>query len=136
MSYLADTNILSELFRPRPDPNVASWAGTLEELATSVVTLEEIFFGLAAKPNVRILAAVEALLSRRCRALDVTPSIARQAGQMRGSLAARGHVRSQADMLIAATAAQHGLTLATRNERDFRDCGVAVLNPFRAAVRT
>ena len=74
----------------------------------SVVTLEEIFFGLAAKPNVRILAEVEALMSRRCRVLEVTPAIARQAGQMRGSLAARGRARSQADMLIAATAASMG----------------------------
>jgi predicted nucleic acid-binding protein len=39
--------------------------------------------------------------------------------------------RTQADMLIAATAALHGLTLATRNERDFEDCGVTVINPFR-----
>ena len=49
---------------------------------------------------------------------------------MRAQLATRGHVRSQADMLIAATAQVHALTLVTRNVRDFDGCGIAVLNPF------
>ena len=52
------------------------------------------------------------------------------AGVLRGQLGRRGRPRAQADMLIAATAALHGLTLATRNVRDFEDCGVAVVNPF------
>jgi len=56
--------------------------------------------------------------------------IARHAGVLRGQLARRGRPRAQGDMLIAATAALHGLTLATRNERDFEDCGVTVVNPF------
>ena len=51
---------------------------------------------------------------------------------MRGVLAARGQVRHMADMLIAATAQIHALTLVTRNVRDFDGCGIAVLNPFDA----
>ena len=60
----------------------------------------------------------------------MTTPVAILAGTLRGQLAARGHVRTQADILIAATAAHHGLTVVTRNVRDFDDCGVAVGNPF------
>lgn len=133
MSYLVDTNVLSELARPNPNAHVVAWAGGLDNMAISVVTLEEIFFGLAAKPSPRILAWFEAFVARRCRVLDVTAAVSRQAGQMRGTLARAGRQRTQADMLIAATAAQHGATLATRNVRDFESCGIAVLNPFRPA---
>jgi predicted nucleic acid-binding protein len=133
VSYLVDTNVLSELARPAPNPNVIAWAATLDAFALSAVTVEEIFYGLAARPSPRILAWFESFVSRRCRVLDVTAPIARQAGQLRGALSLRGRARTQADMLIAATAAHHGLTLATRNERDFHDCGIAVLNPFDRA---
>lgn len=133
MSYLVDTNVLSELVRARPNPHVVAWAGSLDGMTISVVTLEEIFFGLAAKPSPRVLAWFEAFVARRCRVLDVTAAVSRQAGQMRVALARRGRGRTQADMLIAATAAQHGATLATRNVRDFEGCGIAVLNPFHPA---
>jgi toxin FitB len=135
VTFLLDTNVLSELARPSPDGNVTSWVATLDEVVLSVVTLEEIAFGLAARPNARVSAWFDAFLARHSRALDVTPQIARQAGVMRGTFSARGRPRTQADMLIAATAAQHALTLATRNEKDFRDCGIALLNPFRPPAR-
>ena len=135
MSFLVDTNVLSELTRPAPNANVLGWTRTLDEFALSVITLEEVSFGLAARPNMRIAGWFETFIARHCRVLDVTAPIARQAGVLRGGLAARGRPRTQADMLIAATAAQHGLTLATRNEKDFQDCGVAILNPFRSSRR-
>jgi predicted nucleic acid-binding protein len=49
---------------------------------------------------------------------------------LRGQFQARGVTRSQADMLIAATASLHGLTLVTRNVQDFDGCAIAVINPF------
>jgi predicted nucleic acid-binding protein len=130
LSYLVDTNVLSELARPKPNPNVVTWAAALDAMSISAVSLEEIFYGLAATPSPRIVAWFETFVARRCRVLDVTAAIARQAGQMRGALRGRGRQRTQADMLIAATAAQHGATLATRNVRDFEGCGVIVFNPF------
>lgn len=127
---LCDTNVISELVRPRPNPGVIAWAGTVSSMALSVVSLEEIFFGLSWKPNPRVSAWFEAFLPARCQILAVTPEIAKRCGQLRGELVARGAVRSQADMLIAATAQIHQLTIVTRNVRDFQECAVPLLNPF------
>jgi predicted nucleic acid-binding protein len=62
--------------------------------------------------------------------LPITSDIARRAGELRGQLQANGQTRTQADMLIAATAQIHALTIITRNVRDFDGCGIGVLNPF------
>jgi predicted nucleic acid-binding protein len=130
VSFLVDTNVVSELVRPRPNPGVLAWAGALDVLTLSVVTVDEIFYGLAVRRNAKVQRWLEQFLESKCRILEVTAVIARHAGTLRGQLAARGRVRSQANMLIAATATQHGLTIATRNERDFDECGVPVSNPF------
>jgi predicted nucleic acid-binding protein len=130
MSFLVDTNVIGELARPRPDPGVLDWAGRVLEVSLSVITLEEIQYGLAWKPNQRIQAWFDSFLEEHCRILPLTDELARRAGDLRGRLRARGETRSQADMLIAATAAAHGLTLVTRNAADFKGCGVTVLNPF------
>ncbi|HYO16166.1 MAG TPA: PIN domain-containing protein [Thermoanaerobaculia bacterium] len=61
----------------------------------------------------------------------MTAEIAKRAGELRGERQARGDIRSQADMMIAATAQMHQLTLVTRNVRYFLDCGIPLLNPFR-----
>ncbi len=130
MTFLVDTNVVSELVRPAPNASVLAWADTVSSVALSVVTVEEIFFGLARKPNQRIQAWVERYLSDECEICPVTLEIARCAGLLRGSLASRGQRRTQADMLIAATAQVNQLTLVTRNVSDFESCGVALLNPF------
>jgi toxin FitB len=62
--------------------------------------------------------------------LPVNKQIARRAGALRGQFQSNGIVRTQADLLIAATASEHGFTVVTRNIKDFEGCGVAVLNPF------
>jgi toxin FitB len=61
---------------------------------------------------------------------NIISELAQYAGKLRGTFQTRGIVRSQADMLIAATAHIHQLTLITRNIRDFEDCGILLLNPF------
>ena len=130
MSILVDTNVVSELARPRPDPRVIEWFGGLDTVMLSVVTVEEIFFGLSTRRSLRIERWFEGFLDSDCQVLDITAPIARHAGVLHAQRAQRGRPRSQADMLIAATAAWHGLAVATRNDRDFEDCGVTVVNPF------
>ena len=130
MTFLCDTNIVSELARPTPNAGVLAWAENVQVISLSVVTLEEIFYGLALRPNARVEGWLEDFLSRYVRVLDVTPSVTRLAGGLRGRLAARGKTRTQADMLIGATAVIHGLTLVTRNTKDFTGAEVRLLNPF------
>jgi len=130
VTFLADTNIIGELARPRPNPGVLLWAGQVLELSLSVITLEEIRYGLAWKPSEKIDAWFERFLEEHCRLLPISDEVARRAGDLRGRFRANGETRSQADMLIAATAASHALTLVTRNAGDFKGCGVTVLNPF------
>ncbi len=129
--YLCDTNVISELARPQPNAGVLAWAATVVSISLSVITVEEIFYGLAWKPQLRIRAWFASFLETRCSLLPVTANIAKHGGQLRGEMQARGKARSQADMLIAATAHLHQLTLVTRNVRDFDDCAISLLNPFR-----
>jgi predicted nucleic acid-binding protein len=130
VSYLLDTNVISELARPTPDPAVVRWTSERDHVDISVITIEEIMLGLTWKPAARVEAFFEKFVTTFCRVHAVSSAIAQHAGVMRGQLAARGQSREPADMLIAATASAHGLTLVTRNERDFEGCGVSVVNPF------
>ena len=127
---LCDTNIISELARPRPNSGVWSWASQHQQIQLSAITVDELYFGLSWKPNPRIRLWLEGFLNDYCTILPVTDKIARFAGEIRGSLQAEGQPRTQADMLIVATAAVHNLPLVTRNVRDFERCGVELLNPF------
>jgi predicted nucleic acid-binding protein len=127
---LCDTNIISELARPRPNKGVWTWASQHQHIQLSTITIDELYFGLSWKPNPRIRLWLDDFLADYCTLLPVTDKIARFAGEIRGNLQAQGQPRTQADMLIAATAAVHNLTLVTRNIRDFNACGIEVLNPF------
>jgi predicted nucleic acid-binding protein len=130
MTFLLDTNIISELTRPQPNQNVINWSAQLSEITISVITVEEIYYGLAWKPNSRIQVWFDTFLDSKCLILPVTPAIAKVAGQLRGKLQSQGKPRTQADMIIAATAQIHQLTLVTRNIRDFEGCGIPLVNPF------
>lgn len=129
-TFLCDTNVLSELVRREPDARVLAWSREVSSLALSAITIEEISFGLAARPNRRVQSWLEAFVASYCDVLPVTQGIARRAGELRGELRSYGRTRTQADMLIAATAQVHQLTLVTRNRRDFEGCGISVLDPF------
>lgn len=130
---LVDTNILSELMRSLPDSGVLAWLQGRErvnpQLTISVVTVDEIMFGLSWHPSARLSSWFDSFV-RRHEILPITFDIARRAGELRGQLQAHGQTRTQADMLIAATAQIHALTVVTRNVHDFDGCGIGVLNPF------
>lgn len=131
MTILCDTNIISELARPRPHPNVITWSEGINGISLSVITIEEITYGLAAKPNAKIQTWFERFLETNCQIIPVTAAIATCAGQFRGHLQTQGKTGTQADMLSAATAYVHQLTLVTRNTRDFEYCSISLLNPFQ-----
>lgn len=130
IKYLIDTNIISELSKHSPEQSVLDWASTVNRCALSVVTIEEIYFGLAWRPNLKVMNLIEKFIDEYCDIIPVTKSIARRAGILRGQLQAAGITRTQADIFIAATAAEHGLVVVTRNQKDFEGCGVALFDPF------
>jgi toxin FitB len=127
---LCDTNIISEMARPRPNSGVLAWASMVSSIALSVISVEEIFYGLAWKPHLKIRAWFDEFFDNRCTILPVTAAIAKRCGHLRGELQAKGRTCTQAGMLIAATAQVHQLTLVTRNVQDFTDCHIPLLNPF------
>jgi predicted nucleic acid-binding protein len=126
---LVDTNIISELMRRAPDAQVMQWFGRTPSMAVSVITVDEIVYGLTRRALQPLRERFDEFVANM-QVLDMDHRIARRAGELRGAFAARGIVRHQADMQIAATAQVHALTLVTRNVRDFEDCGIALLNPF------
>jgi predicted nucleic acid-binding protein len=130
MHWLVDTNVVSEFARPRPDAGVVKWARGIERVSISAVTVEEIAFGMSWKPDERIRTWLSRFLAEACDVISVSQAIAEEAGVMRGTFRTAGITRTQADMLIAATASVHGLTLVTRNVRDFAACRIKVFNPF------
>lgn len=131
--YLVDTNVLSELARPKPDARVVAWFDREGMIAVSVISIEELSFGVARAPASRrnkLAEWLEEIVERAAHVYDVTPAIARASGDLRGARTGAGRPVAQADMLIAATAAVRGHPLATRNVADFVGCGVSVVNPF------
>jgi len=130
MSSLCDTNSVSELMKSAPHPRVEEWFTHQELIFLSVVTVEEIYFGLTYKDARKKRAWFDNFVQYRCEVLAVTIDIAKQCGVLRGKFRQQGISRSQADLLIAATALLHNLMLVTRNTQDFEDCGIQLFNPF------
>jgi hypothetical protein len=135
VSYLIDTNVLSELRRKAPDESVTRWfeerpAGTLY---LSVLTLGEIRKGIETLPDpARRLVLLDWLETDlpaffAGRILPIDTAVADRWGRL---VAQAGRPLPAIDSLLVATAAQHGLTLVTRNLRDVQGLGVQVINPW------
>jgi predicted nucleic acid-binding protein len=133
--YLLDTMVLSELRRKQRHPGVTEWirAQRSNDLFLSAVTISEIERGIAqqAKRNPGFATALADWLDRimtlyaeRILAIDLT--VARRWGRLSADIG-----NDSADLLIAATALEHGLAVVTRNKRHFEPTGVEVVNPFR-----
>jgi len=130
MTYLVDTNVVSEVMRNDPDPRVVRWFSALEIVTLSAVSLEELVFGLRRRSLLRKEAWLRQMLADKGNILPVSDTSARWAGERRALAESEGRIVTQADALIAACAWEHGLILATRNSKDFTGFGIALVNPF------
>jgi toxin FitB len=133
--YLLDTMVLSELRKWRPDPALVSWLEQVRptDLYLSVVTIGEVERGIAGQQRrdaafaQRLAEWLDGVLryyATRILAIDL--STARRWGRL-----ADAHGHAGADLLIAATAIEHGLAVVTRNVRHFEATGAPLVNPFR-----
>jgi predicted nucleic acid-binding protein len=140
MAWLIDTNVLSELRRPKPEQRVVAFVAAcpLDQLHISVVTLAEIRFGieLVAEPNRR--AELNGWLTHKVRpmfdgrVLQVTEDIMLKWRLLVEEGRKAGHTFSQPDLIIAATAIHHSLTVVTRDRSDYDKTLVRVVNPWDA----
>ena len=139
--YLLDTNVVSELVKPRPDARVVAWirGGDEADLHLSVLTFAEIRFGIEKLPRgarrERLRGWMETELTDRFedRILDIERGIAELWGVIMARAAAISLRLPVMDTLLAATAEYHGMTMVTRNVRDFARADVATLDPWSAA---
>ncbi len=138
MSFLLDTNAVSEWTKPKPDPGLAAWLANADEdrVFLSAITLAEIRFGIARLAPGQRREALEIWfkddLAMRFdgRVLPVEAEVAGAWGKIAAACAAKGRPVGIMDGFIAATAMVHALTVVTRNTVDFEHTPVAVLNPW------
>ena len=136
--FLLDTNVISELVKPKPEPRVTTWIDSIDEdlLYLSVLTLGEIRKGIATLRDASRRMTLEAwldsdLISRFAeRILSIDRAVADRWGQLAADAAAARSPLPVIDGLLAATALDHNLTLVTRNTKDVAVTGVPVFNPW------
>jgi toxin FitB len=138
MKYLLDTKVISELVAKQPNPGVIQWVDNLEPGSEylSVVTIGEIRKGIEKLPASSYKETLrnwlnDELLARfngRILVLDVPVMLLW--GELTGRLERLGRPLSALDSLIAALALYHNCIVVTRNESDFNDSGVTIINPW------
>ena len=134
MPFLVDSNVLREVTKPEPDEGVVVWLkDNEEELAVDPIVIGELRTGILCLPSGARRKRLEEWFQRvagslHCLSWDFETGM--RWAQLLANLRKAGLAMPLKDSLIAASALQHGLTVATRNERDFRKAGVRVLNPF------
>ena len=138
--FLLDTNIPSEMTRPRPQPSVIGWLDDADDgqLYFSVVSLGEILKGVTLVSESKRRRQLQQWLDETLRPwfegriLPVNQPIAERWGVLAGQCQMKGRPLKVGDGLIAATALEHDLTVVTRNVKDFASLGVTVFNPWDA----
>lgn len=136
--WLLDTNILSELRKPRPEPKVVRFAAAqpLDTLFVSSVTFAEIRFGIELVSDPIKRAELGEWLTHGLRplfegrVLSVSEDVMFKWRVLVEEGRKAGHTFSQPDLIIAATALHHGLTIVTRDVADYARTRVAVFNPW------
>ncbi len=138
MAWLLDTNILSERRKPKPEPRVIAFYGAqpLDALYSSAVSIAEIRFGIDLQQDVTRRAELNKWLTSTLRPafagriLPVIEDILLKWRTLMEDGRKIGHIYSHPDLLLAATALHHGLTVVTRDRSDFDKARVPVFNPW------
>jgi len=138
IGWLLDTNVLSELRRQKPEPRVLAFvaAQPLEQLYVSTVTLAEIRFGIELVADANRRAELTDWLSNKVRpmfeqrVLPITEDIMFKWRLLVADGRKSGHTFSQPDLIIAATALHHGLTVVSRDTSEFLKARAPVFNPW------
>jgi predicted nucleic acid-binding protein len=136
--WLLDTNVISELRRPRPEPGVVAFvaAQPLDRLFLSTVTLAEIRFGIELVADAGRRAELNDWLNLTVRpmfehrVLPITEDVMLKWRLLVEDGRKKGHTYSQPDLIIAATALHHGLTVVSRDTTDYARAGVPLFNPW------
>jgi len=137
-SWLLDTNVLSELRRPKPEPKVLAFveAQPLERMYLSVVTLAEIRFGIERVADANRRAELNEWLTLKVRpmfeqrVIQVTEEVMFKWRLLVEEGRKLGHTYSQPDLIIAATALHHGLTVVSRDAGGYAKTRVPLFNPW------
>jgi len=134
VTYLVDANVLSEATKPAPDAKVVEWLRRNEaEIMVDPIILGEIRFGIYLLADGKRRQRLERWFREGVSGIVCLPWNAATGlrwAKLLAELRSAGQAIPVKDSLIAATALVHGLTVATRNEADFRKAGVKVVNPF------
>ncbi len=140
--WLLDTNVLSELRRAKPERKVVDFvvAQPLDLLHVSSVTFAEIRFGIELVPDVARRVLLHDWLAHEVRpmfeqrVLEVSEDVMFKWRLLVEEGRRKGHTYSQPDLIIAATALNHGLTVVSRDEADYVRAGVPLFNPWTDAL--
>lgn len=136
-----DTNVVSEIFRPRPEPRVLEWLEALtDDVAIAAVTLAELLAGVRRLPTGQRQRDLGVAIDRAIRPYRDTRSVlafddaaAAEYAEVLVEREHAGRLISMADAQIAAICRLHGATCATRNRKDLVRTGVRVINPWKAS---
>ena len=139
MRLLLDTNVLSEVTKPRPNEDVLTWLHELDEDRTfiSIVSIAEIRRGVALMDKGRKQEALDKWLTDDLpqrfenRIIPVERLVARAWGDLMALAKRSGRGLASMDGMIAATAVAHQLSLATRNTKDFEGLGINIIDPWK-----
>ena len=134
MTYLVDANVLSEPTRPAPEPRVLEWLRRHErDIAVDPIILGEVRFGILLLPKGARRARLEQWFDsgvQRLHCVSWEAETGLRWAQLLAKLRKAGRAMPVKDSVIAATALTHGMTVVTRNGRDFEQAGVPVVDPF------